>query len=648
MSSCGDDPLIRQTSLGQTLDTRFPDPFCDAASTVMPTDHRMMLRWSEYLVNNNGVYREAIRRVISYFITDINIEEKDDKEVGREEKKKYETFLNDTLGIKNVLHAVALDYMTYGNSFTSLLMPFRRYLACKQCHLELPLRKVYNTPEFQFRWTNFEFHAHCPHCKYTGPWRHVDRRSGEQSEIKVKRWNPHEIDLVYDTFSDSCTYIWRVPDDYRQQVRQGYLHILENASWEVIQAVKANKNLMFDKDVIYHMREYTLAGMRNRGWGMSRVLSNFRIAWYLQILWRYNEAFALDYIIPFRVLTPAAKAGSGPESQDPVHTLNLSSFSAHVNKMLALHRKDPARWNVLPYSLEYQALGGEATQLAPKDLIDQALDTLLTAIGVPVEFYKGSLSVQAAPAALRLFEANWSHLTHNLNVFVSKLVSQVGKMLGWEPVSAKLIRVTHADDLNRQMAKLQMMTNGIISKGTGLDSIGVDNEVETRKMLQEQRFESEEQQRMQDEMEQEAQTDELMKMLAPTPTEQMTQQAQGGAPAPGQGGGDSAAAAPAPQMTAVDQFIMQRQNQPNTPITPDEMEAQAQGIAQQLLVMPDAQRKGELAKLRKSNSTVHHLVTSILDSQRDQLASQGQQVMLAQMGKQAGIAKGLTRWVVAA
>lgn len=594
----------------------------------MPTSIQEALKWCEYLLNSNGVYRQAVERVISYFITDVQIDDQDDKRVGREEHKKFQTFLEDTIGIKGVLHSVALDYITYGNSFTSMLMPFRRYLGCPQCGFEAPLKKIYNTAKFNFRWTNFEFHANCPCCNYSGKFRHTDRRSGEEGAIKVKRWSPHEIDIIWDPYTDEMSYVWKIPDDYRQLVRQGHLHHLERASWEVIQAIKNNQNLLFDRDVIYHMKEYTLAGMRNRGWGLSRVLTNFRIAWYLQLLWRYNEAIALDYVVPFRVLTPDIRPGAGPESSDPVHSINLGGFTSRVNQMLRMHRKDPARWNVLPFALKYQALGGEATELAPKDLIDQGLDTLLTSIGVPVEFYKGSLSVQAAPAALRLFEANWSHLVHNLNVFVQKLVLQAAKMMSWEPVSAKLTRVTHADDLNRQMAKLQLMMGNQISKSTGLESIGLDHGSETRRMLDEAQLEGDEQQKKQKELEQAAQTDELMNALAPSPTQSLMAAVsggqQGGAPAPGGAPGGAT-------MTAVDQFVQNKANNPKGFTTPEELSAQAESIADDLMQRPDPIRRGELAKLRKSDKTMHQLVNSILEERRRQVNSQAGQQAQAQM-----------------
>ncbi len=632
------------TARGLKADERFPDPFMDMASTAMPDTIEDALRWCEYIMLANGTYRQAIGRVISYFITDVEVSNLGENKVGREEREKYVNFLDDTLGIKNVLHTVALDYVTYGNSFTTLLMPFRRYLSCKGCGLELPLKKVFNTPEFRFAWRNYEFQASCPHCHYSGSWRHIDRRSGEQGELKIKRWNPHEMDVLYDPYSDDAAYIWRIPDDYRQLIRQGHLHHLERVSWEVVQAIKHDQNLLFDKDVVYHMKEDPLAGIYARGWGISRVLVNFRQAWYTQILHRFNEAIALDYVVPFRCITPMPKPGSsGPESSDPVHSINMGGFVARVNQMLRARRRDPARWNVLPFGVEYKALGGDATQLAPKELLDQAIDTLLTSIGVPVEFYKGTLSVQAAPAALRLFEANWSHLVHNLNRFIAKLVGRLAEVLSWEPVSAKLVRVTHADDLNRQMAKLQLMMGQQISQTTGLKSVGLDFVEENQQKLEEERLMAEAQQETQQEMEQSRQMDDMA-----MPQQMMQGAGQPGASATGQ----PAPAGAAPQggtpqqlpgagmmmgaQSAVDMFIASRVNTPNIPRTPEELNTQAQIIANDLMARPESQKDSELIKLKKSDPTMHALVRSIIDDIRQQAQTQGGNMLLAQQyGKQA-------------
>jgi hypothetical protein len=630
---------------GVTSDERFPDPFCDIASLSMPESIQTALRWTEYVMNANGPYRQAIDRVVSYFITDIEIYDIGENTTGREEKEKFRVFLEDTLSIKNTLHSIGLDYMTYGNSFTSLLVPFRRYLSCKHCGLEMPLDKVHNSPQCAFKWQDFKFHATCPKCKTTGEWRHIDRRSGDSEHMSVKRWSPHEIDILWDPYTGECSYVWKIPQDYRALIKEGHLHHLERASWEVIQAIKNEQNLMFDKGVIYHLKEDALSGMRNRGWGISRVLTNFRQAWYYQILHRYNEAVALDYVIPFRVITPAPRGGDA-QSSDPVHTINLSNFSARVSAMLRARRTDPARWNVLPFPVNYQALGGDASQLAPKDLLEQGLDTLLKCIGMPVELFNGTLQLQAAPAALRLFEANWSHLPHNMNRFLTDLAANIAKIMSWEPVGAKLMRVTHADDLNRQMAKLQLMQGQQISKTTGLKSVGLDYEEETKRMLDEERIYAEEQERMQKEMEQSQQMKDLSQQApmignvgnAGAGATGMPQ--QGGAPAPA-GGAAPPGAPPGPgQPTAVDQFLMQRQNSGNIPRTPEDMQQQAQLIANQLLSLPESQKDSELIKLKRGDQTMHALVTSIIDDIRQQARSQGGAMVMQQQYGQPSPAGG--------
>lgn len=617
---------------------------------AMPETIQEALQWSEYILMANGPYRSAIARVISYFLTDIEIVAAGDgsgaNKIGREEKQKYLDFLNETIGIKNVLGTVALDYLCYGNSFTSLTVPFRRYLMCSQpgCGLELPLKRVVNTPDFGFSWNGYNFHAVCPHCGYSGSWKHIDRRSGEAAQIKVKRWSPHEIDILHDPYTDDTSFVWRIPDDYRSLIRQGHLFHLERASWEIIESVKSNQHLMFDPDVIYHMKEESLAGIKNRGWGISRILANFRQAWYVQVLHRYNEAIALDYVIPFRVITPQPRPGQGGEVNDPVLSINMGSFVGRVQQMLKQRRRDPSRWNILPFPIEYQALGGDATQLAPKDLLELGMNTLLDSIGIPVELYKGSLSAQSAAPALRLFEANWSHLVHNLNRFLSKLVDKVAQLMSWEPVNCRLQRVTHADDMSRQMAQLQLMMGGQISRTTGLSSQGLSFAEETRLKLEEERIEAEATQSMQEEMEQSAQMDQ---MAAP---QDPNAQAAGGA------GGDPAAAGGAPPATgpagqpmqpmgpggqptgpygAAQSFAAGQPLMPNKPTTPEEMQQMAMTIAQQIMGMSESQKDSALIQLKKEDPTMHALVSSQIEDIRRQAASQGQeQVLSQQFGKQ--------------
>src|SRR4029077_9356673 len=253
---------------------------------------------------------------------------------------------------------------------------------------------------------------------------------------------------------------------------EGHLYHLERAPWEVIRAVKHENYLLFDKDVICHMREDALAGLRNRGWGISRVLANFRQAWYVQVLHRFNEAIALDYVIPFRLITPMPRQGGGGSAAggmttDPLLMYNGADSRSQVMNMVRRRRRDPASWQILPFPVQYQMLGAEANQLAPRELMDQGMETLLNDVGTPVELYKGSLQLQTAPVALRLFESTWHHLVHDTNAFIKWVVRQLSQILSWEQVDCGLKRVTLADDIEKTTAALQLMMSQMLSGTTG-------------------------------------------------------------------------------------------------------------------------------------------------------------------------------------
>lgn len=657
-AACNTTGVFQSGRLGQyyrqaRTHEHFPDPFCDMASLAMPTSNQEALLWAEYLLNANGPYRQALDRVASYFITDVEIVSVSRNRLGVEEKKKYLDFLNDTLGIRDILKRVALDFMVYGNSFTSVTIPFRRYLTCPGCNLELPLKRIFNTAEFGFRWSNFQFHASCPHCKYSGAWKHVDRRTGDRSKISVCRWSPHEMDIVHEKVSNDRGYFWKIPEDYRQDIKNGSLFHLERAGWNVIQAIKDNQHMQFDDDIIHHMVDEPFSGQNMHGWGQSRVLTNFRQAWLLQILQRYNEAFCLDYIVPFRTITPMPRPGQGGEVNDPVLTMGMGTFVNRVQKMLAAHRRDPAGWHVLPFPIEYKALGGEATQLMPKELIELALSTLLDAAGVPAELYKGSLSVQSAPVALRLFEANWSHLVHNLNRFLMELVNKVSQLMLWEPVVARLVRVRHADDLNRQMAKLQMMVGGQVSKTTGLETMGLEHGEEEQRKVDEAKLEAEIQSEAQKELEQAAIADEMVAPggaaspaggAAPTgaPPAPVVAPPQGGAPATG--GGMPPPGAPGPMgmpggpYGAVYAFMSGQPLLGQKPRTLDEVMNIATVLAQQIQMQPESIKDSMLIQLSHEDEVVHQLVKSQLAKiKRDAERRGGAMVMQQEYGKQASV-----------
>ena len=433
------------------------------------------------------------------------------------------------------------------------------------------------------------------------------------------------MEIRYDLVTDHRDYIWRIPEDYRLQIKRGDPQVLPAVPWEVVEAVQSNGYLLFDKDVVFHMHEPTLSGVRSRGWGISRTLVNFRQVWYCQLLHRYNEAIALDYVIPFRVLTPAPNSSSNPEAGDPLMNMDLGGFSAEVRGMLRKRRRDPAGWNFLSHPIQYQMLGGEANQLAPTELLQQGLTTLLNGFGMPAELYYGSLSLQAALPAIRLFQSSWTYLTHFMNDFLTFVTQRTAHGMGWEPAKAKLLPPTITDDMNNIMAKLQLMQGQQISQTTALRGMGLDFKEEIRQLMEEERFKQEEQAKIQEEMA----TASIMDQMAAPPQPQMP----GGAPGapgalPGAQGGQPAPAGA--EGVAAQQMAINTPMTPNQKITPQELQANAEAKASELLSIPESQRQSEMTKLKSQNPTLHAAVKQTIDNIRQQARTAGGQMVMQQ------------------
>ena len=600
----------------QRFSSAFPDPFFDYASTQMPRSLPDVLKWTEFLYLTNGTYRTAAQRIVRYFLTKVELDGGSD-----EEKTKYEDFLDKQIKIMTTLAAIGDDWFAYGNSLTSIRIPFRRYLRCRKCKHERALDQISYTFE---KWS---FRATCPSCKWTGEFERVDRRSVEQDKIRIIRWSPHEIRIQHHPVSHDTMYYWVPPADFCRELRRGNKFFIATTPWEIIEAVKNKEWFRFNPGVIYHMKEETLAGVRNVGWGIPRILANFKQAWYVQVLKRYNEAIGLDYIIPFRIITPGK--GSGSADVDPLLHINAGSFMQRVLGMIQKHRKDPASWNALPFPVDYQALSGEGKQLAPFELLNAAVDELLNDMGFPAEMYKATLSVQAAPMALRLFERTWTHLVSGLNGWLNWFFETVTDVLNWEKLSGRMQPVTLAEDMERKQVLLQLSAAQQISKQTALAPFGVDWMAEVERQFDEEKLYQTLSKRFQKEQ---AQAQQMEQTFEAAQQPQMPGMPGG---MPGMAGGMPGAPMPAGGGMMPGGMPGGMPGAGGT--TPADLLAQAEQVAMQMLSMPYGARKSELLKIKKADATLHAMVIQKMDEIRGQAKQQGGQQMLQQaFGPTAG------------
>jgi len=614
LSGCG----TSGGGLGNTCQD-WPDPFCDYASTQMPRNFVDVLKWCEFLWLSNGTYRMACQRIIRFFITKLEL-----SDISETEVKRYSEFLKESLKIYTTLSILGDDFLAYGNSMSSVYMPFRRFLICPRCHMQVPIE------EADYEWRDWKFYGTCKVCRNRGRFPHIDRRDYDTTKVSVIRWSPHQIRMLHNRIGDQADYLWDIPADFKQRIKQGDKLHLSTTPWEVIEAVKDNVPFRFNDDVVYHMKEPALAGVRNNGWGVPRILSCFKDIWYVQVLKKYNEALALDFIIPWRVISPAG--ANGGNAGDPMMKMSGAGFRSQVERIVAQHRRDPAAVHVFPFPVNYQVFGGEAKQMAPHELMAQGTDDLLNAIGTPAELYRGTLQLQAAPTALRLFENTWAPLVASLNGWINWMLTVVSENMNWDKPKGALQKTTMAEDLAKREILLQLAGAGQISRATAYGPFGINYPEELRKMFQEERDYQQLQQRFSEEQQQ---SQELQSMMAqgsnPFLAQQQQMAAQMGMGAPGGAmpAGAGGMGVPAGGMGAPVSSAMGTTGGSGT--TPDEMLVHAEQITQQLLAMPESMRRSELIKLKQNNEALHAFVKEKLQDARQEMSMQGRMMIEQQM-----------------
>lgn len=611
---------------GNTDRDIYRSPFDSYATNDTPLGWRNILMWCHNIFANNGTVRTALDRVVSYFLTDIDIGAVTAQDyMDDDENEKWQRQLR-SMDVVGTVRRANMDMKCYGTYFVSLQVPFHRHLGCPRCGYRSAFREFTTNPRFNFRFSQFEFTGSCPvrDCKYSGKFTVIDEPDNRQDDLKFKLWPPTEIEIIYDLFTDDMEFVWRIPEDYKNQIRQGRLFQLERISKPVLEAIKTNSLYRFNKDKLFVGREMGPSGLRTRGWGFSPLLYNSRQMWYVEVLHRYNEALALDYIVPMRVITPDVKYYAPDQG---FNSINLADqFKRQIGNIIRQHRKKPTGWHTLPFPVNFQQFGADANKLVPYELLGQGYDALLDALGSPSELRRGSTQIQAAPTFLRIFESQHYHMVYQNNALLAWAVRRICEVLNWEPVDARFRRVQHADDLQRQLNILQMAMGGEVSKTEALRTLGLDRRDQRRQVMEDARYDQELQARMQEEMDQVSFGQQLARGMP-----------QGGAPGqPGQPGQDPNAQAgaqatvppggPMAPGTSIAALIPGESN----PMTPEDMEAAAGTAAQTLLGMPASQRISELRALAKKNPAMHKMVKGKMEEYRSRARSQGGSAVLAQ------------------
>lgn len=621
------------------VNTLPPNPFGDLASGYMPLSKAAMLRHSEYFALTQEALREAYRRISAYFVTRIKLT----GDGSTDEIDAHLDYLHRQMGMLPKLVEAGITVLAYGNGFFSVQRPLTRSLVCprKGCHTLYAFREFadpVNQQIFQFKWNN-KFEGRCPRCGYSGDFGKPRDDHDKSRPLIFRSWSPHEIDVQqYNYWEGRATsYDWRIPSDFVSAVNRGEPHLLETVPWSVLTAITNRNDFRFEQDFIHHWRDDMLAGVETHGLGIPRAITNYRVLYQLQTLNRANEAIAVGHTLPLRVVSP--KQNVPDVEGNPLRNIPQTTMRAKLFQAIAAHKQDPDTWHYFPVPVEYQALGADARNLLPKEQIEQLFDRLLNGVGMPVDFYKGSLQTTTAPVGLRLLERHWAPFVHGLNNLLDFVVRKVVSYEKWGEVTGELESVNIVDSIEKNQAKMQGAGVGMISRTEGLRTLDVDFEKDTRRKYEEQLTEALIADEYNRKMEALGISSQLASAGSPVNQLMAQQQAQSqgqpGGAAPGQDpnaqGGGTPPNGIDPSMNPQDPNVSEPPvPSPGQQLDPQSYMGMAQAYAAWLVTMPESQRTGKLVNLKRTNDLFHAAVRMQLENQRNQAEAQGR----AQMGAQ--------------
>lgn len=602
---------------GSNGQTPFEDPFLMDSANYIPRSMDNVWDYCFFLFHMNGSFRQAVRRVVTYFLTDIEFTGEntgDDKE-----QRKFKEVLMDQVNIFGVLFKAGMEYGCYGNSFLRRYFPFERVVIDKRggTSKEYSLGMLQQLGPIKYDYKRMLYEVCDPtdnpkngigRKKIALPFR--DKPSKDVSKMCVDNLDIRDIILVPSLMGQQTRIIYRFSQDFLFKVHNGDPLHVNSVPIEFLEAVSKNEDFMFHPGQVFHLKAPTINGLRNNAWGIPETLANYRTIHHLQVLRRIDEAVGLDYLLPFRVFTPEPSAAASGALYDSL----FGTFKAEMTELIARRRANPMAIHAAPFPIVMQELGAGGKSLVAADLVKMHTNQLMEEFNVPAEMYTGTMQLQNVPTAIRLFEKSWHFLYWNFNQITKWVANGVQDVRREHRFTLQLQKSAMADDLEERQVYMQLVAAGEISRARAYRSFNIEDPLEEkRRRLREDLDIEKDKAKLEAEFQQDQQSAGLGQ--PPPPQAGGDQGGGGGAPPPSGGGGGSYGNPPA-----------------GANVTPLDVVAEAERIAQQMLQIPDnGSRAKELQKIKATRPDLHAMVKQKMEEFRSQGASQGRKSVGQQM-----------------
>lgn len=453
-------------------------PLFDFLTAFAPRKLKDLFRLCEYLYFNSAQIYAALQKFCTYPITSIVYETQN-----QALKAYYEDLHDKTLKTKRILIRGAVDKFVYGNAFFSMYAPFVRFLKCPRCQTLTNIQTI----TYKFKLKKLNFNYQCQGCQErvdVGESGIVDRKITRKDRISVIRWDPKLMDIDYNPITGHSEYYYTIPREIKERCARGNKHLIDTMPLEFLRAIREDKIFKFAEDQIFHIRMDAPAGIEAQ-WGFPPLASTIKLFFYAAVLRKANEAIALDYIVPLRIISPKQASANA----DPMTTMSLDRWSGEMKNSVKKWRRDPLHIMWSPIPAEVTHLGGQARALMTLGEVQAAEDNIIAALGLPKEFIYGGFSAMGSGIQLRVLENQLIHQTGDLNDLLQWITDRAALQLGRGSVEVSLAPFRFIDDVQQKALLLQLNSadpaGPWISKRTIGEAFDIDPSNERKWRMQE-------------------------------------------------------------------------------------------------------------------------------------------------------------------
>jgi hypothetical protein len=467
----------------------YANPHATIAVQDIPVQIKQLFRLTRFYFCTDSLLRAIIMKMAEYPITNIILEDPDERNNERT-KEKWDTLINVSLNLRQMMVNINVDKYIFGNSFHYLYLPFVRYVKCTNCGSERPIKAIKKLTVIAGKAVDdepftFGVNAICPACSHKHEIRSftVEDRPSQASEgLKFIRMNPLRMELEYNSSSAERDWYWLPPSDIKDQFLNNVRVIVNTTEMVVLKAVMLGRKLKMNSDRLWVAQSETMPGIWE-GWGFPPIFPALEDVYYYKILRRANEALAQEHITPVRFITPSATGDVSPH-----RSINLSDWQVKLRADLQKFKRDPNHIVLSPVPVSVEQMGGNARVMMVAQEMEAAARVIAAAVGCPIEMIWGGLNWSGASVSLRVLENHFLNERESSERLLRFLLPRLARHYRLPTMKARLADFKMADDVQREQNYINLMVQGFASRKSVLPELGLDYKDEMDQLVEEHKL----------------------------------------------------------------------------------------------------------------------------------------------------------------